>query len=433
MQYYASDEYPVSRKPVEEPGDWYCTQPRCPGRAGGPKPFVNFQKNRECKICGERKPPQPCSYWVHNGSCRRQEQHGDCKHTHLPDDKGSKYGENIPDYVIGKGGARDRPAWMAGQPWSLAEAERRAGLPVEKCRCGKDLSACGSCGGVAWPQADQGTPAPGQPDDSDPWRQWANVQKPAIIDPAEAQKAREALLERHLLTSKSVEQMVDRINENLPDRPSFTPVELHLALIQKQHAMQIQNAVHWVCDLFKRLPAERQNLVTALGKKLIHETGGAIGKAVETVVKLSDPLKNMEPATASASYSPTDEASPVIDSRNAPAVKAEREAADVAWQQRQQNAPAIKSPSPSEFSSPAAANQLSAPKATTETMQRLRQDIQTSPWSSLGRNPQAPEAFKSPFATGSNLFATPDKPPSSAAAGGISRKPAVGEFVNCHL
>ena len=111
-------EYPVSRAPKPEPGDWMCESNRCSGNKGG-KPFVNFSRNMECRICGEKRPPQPCAYWLYNGSCRRHAEYQDCRHTHREEDKGRFYGEGIPDYVLGKGGSRDRapsqPSWP--QSW----------------------------------------------------------------------------------------------------------------------------------------------------------------------------------------------------------------------------------------------------------------------------------------------------------------------------
>ena len=251
MHRFAADEFPVSRAPKEEPGDWRCTDEHCSARGpDGGKGFLNFQRNDRCKVRTAPRPPQPCAYWTHTGFGRRHDQHGDCNYTHRTEDKGSRYGDALPDYVVGKGGGRDRSS-----SWAPSNRHRNAANQRQDVWAGLHDN-------------DR---------DADEWATWQQekVPRPPPVDDG---AAREKELHGYLLAATDIHDMVNRINSKLPGAPGFSPVELHLAQIQHQHNMQIQQAAKWICLVFKDLKPERQNLATALGKMLIGNPTGSIAK-----------------------------------------------------------------------------------------------------------------------------------------------------------
>jgi hypothetical protein len=204
MAKYGADEFPVSRKPRgPEPGDWFCENPRCSGKGNGPKPFANFQRNNDCKICGEPKPRQPCMYWMYMGSCRRQEDNSDCPYHHREDDKGLRYGEQLPAYILGKGGNRDRSTSAANwnQPYRSDQPCNRQQWDQEaKCACGKALAACGACGkGYAQSAQWQEDWEEGQV-----WSSWEDSTAPSAPppeDPAVVKEREKLELRKYLLAS----------------------------------------------------------------------------------------------------------------------------------------------------------------------------------------------------------------------------------------
>jgi hypothetical protein len=114
-------------------------------------------------------------YWMYMGSCRRQDDTGDCPYHHRDEDKGSRYGDPMPDYVLGKGGNRNRATSLAN--WNIGY---RQWDEEPKCQCGKPLAACGACG-KGYAQSAQWSD---DREEGNVWSAWEATTAPAPEDPA---------------------------------------------------------------------------------------------------------------------------------------------------------------------------------------------------------------------------------------------------------
>ena len=205
-------EFAVSRPQptvrTMEPGDWLCINPKCDARGNGPKPRVNFGKNRTCGICYAPKPAQPCAWWQHYGDCRRQTSGQGCQHTRAPEDRNSKYGLPMPDYILGRNSGNNMSSnrWQqSGDQWA----------------------------GETW--SGYGNRDTGSTDDDDLWRNWqaSHTETPPPVDRA----AEERELSRYLLAASNSEELHYRINQKIPEQ--MTQIEMQLAHIQARNDMQL--------------------------------------------------------------------------------------------------------------------------------------------------------------------------------------------------